>query len=106
MKNFGEHLSRILASRGKSQKWLAEELGVSRQHINNYIKNRNLPPADLLPKMAKLLQVDLNMLAAGVTAGNDSIIEENIRLREEVKRLQEKEAEITKALLKLINDKK
>lgn len=38
-----------------SKQWLADELGVSRQMLSNYLAGKSYPPADKLFKLAHLL---------------------------------------------------
>lgn len=56
------HLKEILKERGKTAKWLANELNVSEVAISNIVRGKNNPTYDLLEHMAKSLNVKMSTL--------------------------------------------
>ncbi len=57
-----ENIRRLRKDKGYSQETLAEALGVVRQTVSKWEKGLSVPDADLLEKMAELLEVDVNTL--------------------------------------------
>ena len=55
-------MGRYQKDKGYSQETLAEALGVVRQTVSKWEKGLSVPDADLLEKMAELLEVDVNTL--------------------------------------------
>ena len=55
-----ENIRRLRKDKGYSQETLAEALGVFRQTVSKWEKGLSVPDADLLEKMAELLEVDVN----------------------------------------------
>lgn len=56
------HLKEILKERGKTAKWLANELQVTEVAISNIVRGKNYPTYDLLARMAQVLNVKLSTL--------------------------------------------
>jgi transcriptional regulator with XRE-family HTH domain len=56
------HLKEILKERGKTAKWLANELQVTEVAISNIVRGKNYPTYDLLERMAQVLNVKLSTL--------------------------------------------
>lgn len=52
----------ILKERGIKQTWLAEQLGLSYNTINSYVRNRSQPPFHVLNQIADVLKVDTEVL--------------------------------------------
>lgn len=50
-------IKEVLEEKGKSQTWLAGELGKSYNMINGYVQNRQQPRLVVLYKIAKVLKV-------------------------------------------------
>lgn len=50
----------ILAEKKKSNLWLSEQLGVSLTTVSKWCTNSSQPPLEMLMKMSKALNVDLN----------------------------------------------
>lgn len=50
----------ILAEKKKSNLWLSEQLGVSPTTVSKWCTNSSQPPLEMLMKMSKALNVDLN----------------------------------------------
>ncbi|MBP8687641.1 MAG: helix-turn-helix transcriptional regulator [Prevotella sp.] len=60
-----QSLNRIrvaLAEKNKSNKWLAEQIGVSVITMSRWVNNRMQPSLDQLVKMAKALDIDVTEL--------------------------------------------
>jgi DNA-binding XRE family transcriptional regulator len=52
----------VLAEKNDSNKWLAEELGVSPTTVSKWVTNTCQPSMETFMKIAKLLEVDINDL--------------------------------------------
>ena len=52
----------VLAEKGKSNKWLAEELGKGQATISKWCTNAAQPSLENLIEIAKCLEVDVNEL--------------------------------------------
>lgn len=59
---FGENLKAIRVQKGLSQEELAVRLHVVRQTISKWEKNRSVPDAELLIRLAELLEVPVSEL--------------------------------------------
>ena len=55
-------IKQTLKDQGRSQIWLAEQLGKSYNMVNSYVKNRRQPSLELLYKIAHILDVDVRSL--------------------------------------------
>ena len=51
-----------LADKGKTNKWLAEQLNVAQTTVSKWCTNSTQPPIETFMKIAELLEVDLNDL--------------------------------------------
>ena len=52
----------VLADRMKTNKWLAEQLGVAPTTVSKWCTNGSQPPLETLVKIAKLLQCEISDL--------------------------------------------
>ena len=52
----------VLVDKGKSNKWLAEQLGKDPATISKWCTNTSQPSLEMMMTIAKLLQVELNDL--------------------------------------------
>lgn len=52
----------VLVQKGKTGKWLAQQLGKSPVTISNWCRNSFQPDLETLDKIAKILQVDVKEL--------------------------------------------
>jgi transcriptional regulator with XRE-family HTH domain len=59
---FSRALLSALAKAGMNQSELARRVGVTRDAISTYARQRSLPPPDVLKKMSKVLGVDADDL--------------------------------------------
>ena len=69
--NLGNSLFHARKRRGLSQEDVAEKLGVSRQTISKWEKNYSIPDAEVLVKLADVLEVQTSQLL-GVKADSDA----------------------------------
>ena len=69
--NLGNSLFHARKRRGLSQEDVAEKLGVSRQTISKWEKNYSVPDAEVLVKLADVLEVQTSQLL-GVKADSDA----------------------------------
>ena len=51
-----------LAEKGKTNKWLAEQLNVAQTTVSKWCTNSTQPPIETFMKIAEILEVDLNDL--------------------------------------------
>lgn len=81
-KNFGENITERLRSLGKSQKWLASEIGITECTLSRYVNNTREPRGEILFKMARALNVTAEELLGRPKMGNDfgENITERLRL--------------------------
>jgi transcriptional regulator with XRE-family HTH domain len=59
----GHKIKILLAFYNKTNKELANDLGIAAQSISNYIQNLNRPPLEVITKMADLFKVSIDFLA-------------------------------------------
>jgi DNA-binding Xre family transcriptional regulator len=52
----------VLAEKGLSNKWLAEQLGITQATVSKWVTNTSQPNLDMLIKLSKILEVDLKEL--------------------------------------------
>jgi transcriptional regulator with XRE-family HTH domain len=52
----------ILEKKGRTQTWLAEQLGKSFNMVNSYVQNRRQPSVEILYEIANILDVDVKQL--------------------------------------------
>ena len=50
-------IKEVLKEQGRSQKWLAEQIGKSTVMVTNYCTNKSQPKIELLYRIAEVLQV-------------------------------------------------
>lgn len=51
-------LKELIKSRGIKQKWLADQVGVTRLTISNWVNGKYIPKQEHVEKLAKVLNVD------------------------------------------------
>lgn len=61
-KNFQENLKRLLREHNKTQKELAQHLGISNPTVNSYVKGHNVPRMGKIDEIAKFFGVSRNEL--------------------------------------------
>lgn len=52
----------ILAEQNRTNKWLAEKIGISATTVSRWVQNKNQPTLNKLVEVAKLLNVDVKDL--------------------------------------------
>ena len=52
----------VIAEKNLSNKWLAEQLGVGQATISKWVTNTSQPNLEMLIKISKLLEIDVNEL--------------------------------------------
>lgn len=60
-----KHLNRlrvIIAEKNLTNKWLSEQLGVGQATISKWVQNNTQPNLEMLIKLSKILDVDINEL--------------------------------------------
>lgn len=60
--NFGDRLKKIRKEKEISQEDFAKKIGVSRSSIGNYETNQNMPTAEILDKIADILECSIDYL--------------------------------------------
>ena len=55
-------IKEILVIQGRTQTWLAEQLGKSREVVSNYANNNTQPSIKTLKTIASILDVDIREL--------------------------------------------
>ena len=55
-------LKAVLADSGKTNKWLAEQLGRDQATVSKWVTNSAQPSLDMLIKIAQVLEVDIKDL--------------------------------------------
>ena len=58
----GDNMKAIRKSKGLTQEELASKLHIVRQTVSKWEKNLSVPDADLLEKMAMVLEIDVQTL--------------------------------------------
>ena len=52
----------VIAEKNLSNKWLSEQLGVGQATISKWVTNTSQPNLEMLIKISKLLEIDVNEL--------------------------------------------
>lgn len=55
-------IKEVLEEQGRSQKWLATQIGKSYNMVNAYVQNRQQPRLETLTDIAKILDIDIKEL--------------------------------------------
>lgn len=55
-------IKEVLEEKGRTQTWLAEQLGKSYNMVNSYVQNRQQPRLEVLTEIARILDVDVREL--------------------------------------------
>jgi len=61
----------VLAEQNKTNKWLAERLGMNESTISRWCTNNTQPPVDTLSMVAKILNIDIRDLLSSTKKKND-----------------------------------
>lgn len=60
--DIGNNIKKLLGRAGMSQRELADAIGKDRVTINHYISGKVIPPTNIIPKIAKVLKVNVSSL--------------------------------------------
>lgn len=55
-------IKKVLEEQGRSQKWLAKQIGKSYNMVNAYVQNRQQPRLEVLNNIANILDIDVKEL--------------------------------------------
>lgn len=55
-------IKEVLVEQGRSQKWLAAQIGKSYNMVNAYAQNRQQPRLEVLRSIAEMLDIDIKEL--------------------------------------------
>lgn len=94
---FAKNLRYYMESRGKSQKELAEIVGVSAPTMNEWLKAKKYPRIDKIEILANyfgILKSDLIEDKEKPTAQDDGLSEEKRKLIEKIKKLPEDQVQL------------
>ena len=83
---FAENLKKIRKDKGYTQEALAEKLNVVRQTVSKWEKGLSLPDADMLSKIANVLETDVNILLDGqiTTTDQSEIVKQLAKINEQL----------------------
>lgn len=100
--NFGTRLKQLRKEKEISQEDFAKKIGVSRSAIGNYETNQNMPTADILNKIADILECSLDylMCKSDIRYPNKVNIDEiDIAFATGIKGLNKENKEIAKSII-------
>jgi len=100
-KSLGVRIKALRKQAALTQKDLAKEVAITPQQLNKYESGLNLPPADMLAKLAKALDATIDYLVTGELANNQPIA--NTRLLSRFRALEEMPADDQQTVLRLID---
>jgi len=63
-------IKEVLEEQGRSQKWLATQIGKSYNMVNGYAQNRQQPRLEILNDIANILDVDIKELIISNKSGS------------------------------------
>lgn len=83
---FAENLKKIRKDKGYTQEELAKELNVVRQTVSKWEKGLSLPDADILSKIADILETDVNILLGGqmTTTSQSEVAKQLAKINEQL----------------------
>lgn len=83
---FAENLKKIRKDKGYTQEALAKKLNVVRQTVSKWEKGLSLPDADMLSKIANVLETDVNILLDGqiTTTDQSEIVKQLAKINEQL----------------------
>lgn len=58
----GEHWRELMSIRGVSQLWVAEQMGISQQHLNRIVRGASLPSIKHVVAFAHVMEADVEVL--------------------------------------------
>ena len=60
-------LKELIKSRGIKQQWLAEQIGVTRLTISNWVNGKYIPKPEHIEKLAEILNVDKQIIIHAIS---------------------------------------
>lgn len=83
---FAENLKKIRKDKGYTQEELAKKLNVVRQTVSKWEKGLSLPDADILSKIADILETDVNVLLGGqmTTTSQSEVAKQLAKINEQL----------------------
>lgn len=107
-KELGARLKIAIKNSGKTQKEIANLLGISENALVNYVKGKRVPDAILAYKIAQLCDIDLVWLFLGKESSSNNISDLNIlkdqAKEQEIEQLKQEIANLKKELKKIDHD--
>lgn len=103
MTSFGPRLRELREKRGLSQQELAQAIGAHWTQISRYERGLQLPTADRIVDLTKVLRVSPNGLLLGDRNGDEKLDFKNVRLYERLRALDALPKEEQETVLRLVD---
>lgn len=103
---FGENLKSIRKSKGYTQEELAIKLNVVRQTVSKWEKGLSVPDADILVRIAEVLDTDVSVLLGGSVekeADKDAVAEQLAKISEQAAIKNRRAKRIWKAVIIILS---
>lgn len=103
---FGENLKSIRKSKGYTQEELAIKLNVVRQTVSKWEKGLSVPDADILVRIADVLDTDVSVLLGGSVekeADKDAVAEQLAKISEQAAIKNRRAKRIWKAVIIILS---
>lgn len=103
---FGENLKSIRKSKGYTQEELAIKLNVVRQTVSKWEKGLSVPDADILVRIAEVLDTDVSVLLGGSVekeADKDAVAEQLAKISEQAAIKNRRAKRIWKAIIIILS---
>lgn len=103
---FGENLKSIRKSKGYTQEELAIKLNVVRQTVSKWEKGLSVPDADILVRIAEVLDTDVSALLGGSVekeADKDAVAEQLAKISEQAAIKNRRAKRIWKAVIIILS---
>lgn len=103
---FGENLKSIRKSKGYTQEELAIKLNVVRQTVSKWEKGLSVPDADILVRIAEVLDTDVSVLLGGSVekeANKDAVAEQLAKISEQAAIKNRRAKRIWKAVIIILS---
>jgi transcriptional regulator with XRE-family HTH domain len=102
LRDFGVRLAALRKAAGYTQTELANEIGVSQRVIAYYEGETQHPPASLLPRLAKALQVSTDELL-GITPASPKAPKTDSRLQRRFRQVEKMDAKDKRQIIQLLD---
>lgn len=103
---FGENLKSIRKSKGYTQEELAIKLNVVRQTVSKWEKGLSVPDADILVRIAEVLDTDVSVLLGGSVekeSDKDAVAEQLAKISEQAAIKNRRAKRIWKAIIIILS---